>query len=265
VDSIADYQLVRSLGEGNHGEFFLAAPPKRLPVDAEYVAVKVLSAPTTDDAFRRATRELRLFASVHSPYLVTLYDAGQDGGRFFYSMQYFPLGSLMAPARELSEAEILRAVAHASLAANALHEAGVVHRGIKPANILLSEDGAKLSDLGLAQVLTPGLSVTGIGPIGSLEFVDPAILRGEPASRSSDIWSLGATLHRALTGHGIYGDLPDDDVGLAVRRVLSTAPQIDDSLPGPQAELIRACLAPDPAERPATAEELAHRLEALSS
>src|SRR5713226_6029981 len=153
MDSIADYRIVRSLGEGNQGEFFLAEPPTRLPVEAEYVAVKVLSGPTTDDAFRRATRELKLFASVKSPYLVTLYDAGQDGGRFFYSMQYFPLGSLAAPARPLSQQEILRAVRHASLAAHALHEAGVVHRGIKPENILLHEDGAQLSDLGLAQVL----------------------------------------------------------------------------------------------------------------
>jgi eukaryotic-like serine/threonine-protein kinase len=265
MDSIADYRIVRSLGEGNQGEFFLAERPARLPVDAEYVAVKVLSGPTTDDAFRRATRELKLFASVKSPYLVTLYDAGQDGGRFFYSMQYFPLGSLGAPARPLSQDEIVRAVAHASLAAHALHETGVVHRGIKPQNILLHDDGAKLSDLGLAQVLTPGMSVTGIGPVGSLEYVDPAILRGESASRASDIWSLGVTLHRALTGAGIYGDLPFGDVGLAVRRVLTTEPELSAALSPAQAEVIRSCWAPDPVDRPASGEDLAKRLDALIS
>jgi serine/threonine protein kinase len=264
VETIADYQLVRSLGEGNNGEFFLATPPARLPVDAEHVAVKVLSGPTSDDAFRRATRELRLFASVQSPYLVTLYDAGQEGGKFFYSMRYFPLGSLAEPARVLTSAEILRAVSHASRAAHALHEAGIVHRGIKPENILLEEDGAKLSDLGLAQVLTPGLSVTGIGPVSSLEYVDPGILRGESASRASDIWSLGATLHRAITGTGMYGDFPVGDVGVAVRKVLTSDPLVSQSLDDGIADVVRRCIAPDPADRLATAEQLADRLEALS-
>lgn len=261
--NIADYELVRSLGEGNHGEFFLAVPPARLPVDAEHVAVKILSGPTTEDAFRRATRELRLFASVRSPYLVSLFDAGQEGGRFFYSMSYFPRGSLADPAQPLTRVETRRAVAHASRAAHALHEAGIVHRGIKPANILLEEDGAKLSDLGLAQVVTPGLSVTGIGPVESLEYVDPGTLRGEPASRASDVWSLGATLHRALAGEGVYGEISRTDVGLAVRQVLTSSPTLSDTLTSGEAALVRTCLAADPADRPATAEELAVCIEAL--
>ncbi|MGH9012790.1 MAG: serine/threonine-protein kinase [Acidimicrobiia bacterium] len=265
MERIADYELVRSLGQGNNGEFFLAVPPDRLPVDAEHVAVKVLSGPSSDDAFRRATRELRIFASVRSPYLVTLYDAGQEGGRFFYSMAYFPLGSLEAPARPLIRLEILRAIAHVSRAAHALHEAGVVHRGIKPANILLEDDGAKLSDLGLAQLLTPGLSVTGIGPIESLEYVDPGTLRGDRPSRASDIWSLGATLHRALSGTGVYGDLSSTDVGLAVRQVLTTPPGISESLPPSEVDLIARCLDPDPAQRLPTAEALADEVEALAA
>ena len=87
MDRIADYQLVRSLGEGNHGEFFLATPPPRLGVDGEFVAVKVLGGSgSIDDIFRRTTRELRAFAAVKSPYLTTLLDAGQEGSHFFYAM-----------------------------------------------------------------------------------------------------------------------------------------------------------------------------------
>lgn len=261
MDRIADYTFVRSLGEGNHGEFFLARTPQRLPVEDEFVAVKVLASPTSEDTFRRATRELRVFASVRSPYLVTLYDAGQEGGLFYYSMEYFELGSLAAPTRPLERAETLRAVAHAARAAHALHEAGVVHRDIKPANIMLHEGGAKLSDLGLVQVLSPGQTVTGMGPIGSVEFMHPALMRGESASRSSDIWSLGVTLHRALAGTGLYGDLPDKDPLLALRKVLTTEPVISPSLTPDDAEVVRRATSLDPAEGFATAEALAEQLE----
>ena len=76
-DGIADYKFIRQLGAGSHGVFYLAYPPKRLPVAAEYVAVKVLSGGSSQDVFRWAHRELAAFAAVSSPYLVTLYDAGQ--------------------------------------------------------------------------------------------------------------------------------------------------------------------------------------------
>lgn len=264
MNQIADYQFIQSLGEGNHGEFFLAPPPPRLKLPAEFVAVKVLTGHTDEDAFRRTTRELRVFASVRSPYLVTLFDAGQEGSTFFYSMEYFPLGSLAAPARPLAKSEVLRAVAHAARAAHALHEAGIVHRSIKPANIMLVDDGARLSDLGLAQLLAPGQTVTGVGPIGSVEYLDPAILRGERGSRGSDIWSLGVTLHRALTGAGVYGELPTRDPLLTVRKVLTGTPEISPDLEPREEGLVRRCLAPDPADRPQTADELAEEIEAAS-
>jgi serine/threonine protein kinase len=263
VDRIADYVFVRSLGEGNYGEFFLSTPPGRLGLDAEHVAVKVLAGSATEDAFRRATKELRLFASVQSPYLVTIFDAGQEGDTFYYSMEYFPLGSLHAPAKPLSRQDVLRAVTHAARAAHALHEAGIVHRDIKPANIMLHEQGAKLSDLGLAQLVQPGLTVTGMGPIASVEYMDPSIMRGNRASRASDIWSLGVTLHRALAGKGIYGELPDRDPLLAMRRVLNGSPDIDPSLSAAERALVSSCLAADPAERPPTAEAVAEEIDKL--
>lgn len=262
-NGIADYEFVRSLGEGNYGEFHLARTPARLPVEAEFVAVKVLTGPTSADTFRRATRELKVFAGVRSPYLVALYDAGQEDGTFYYAMAYHPLGSLATPARPLTRDEVLRAVTHAALAAHALHEVGVVHRDIKPANILLHEEGAHLSDLGLAQILTPGQTTTGVGSVTAVEYLDPAIVRGEPASRATDIYALGATLHRALAGTGIHGELPDSDPLLALRRVLSSPPTIDPALEPAAAALVRACLDPDPTRRPATADGLAHQISAL--
>lgn len=265
MDRIADYQFIQPLGQGSSGAYYLAATPPRLGIAAEHVAVKVLQVAAGDEAFHRLTRELRTFAKVRSAHLVTLYDAGQEAGQCYYSMEYCPLGSLAHPVQEVSRAEAVRAIACAARAAHDLHEAGMAHRDIKPANVLLTETGAKLSDLGLVQILAPGQTITGLGAIGSVEYLDPAIMRGERASRSSDIWALGVTLHRVLTGTGVYGDLPDRDPLLAVRRVLSSPPTLDPGLSEAEAAVVRRCLDPDPAARYRTAAELADALDALGS
>jgi serine/threonine protein kinase len=260
VEKVADYEVVRPLGEAGYGAMYVARPPARLGLDDELVGLKVLHVSDDQAALRRATRELRAFAAVPSPYLVRLLDAGRDGTAFFYAMEYCERGSLADPASPLARDEVVAAVREAALAAHALHEAGLVHRGIKPANVLLHRDGARLADLGLVQALDPGQSMTGLGGVGTLEFVEPLLLSGHPATRASDIWSLGVTLHHALVGVGVFGALPADDPLMAVRRALSTAPTISPDLPPDLAEVVGACLAPAREDRPATAEELADRL-----
>jgi serine/threonine protein kinase len=263
LEQIADYELVRPIGRGNYGEFYLARPPARLGLDIEFVAVKVVSGMPSEDAFRRATRELRAFALVRSPYLITLFDAGQDGNSFFYSMEYFPLGSLGNPTEAVSTADRMRAVADAARAADELHEAGVVHRSIKPANVMLHATGAKLSDLGLAEAMSPGQTATSIGGIGAIEYLDPAILLGERAARSTDIWSLGATLHKALTGQNLWGDVPTDDPLVAIRKVLAASPVISPDLTGPERAVVERCLAPL-TERYGTAGEVADAIDRIN-
>ncbi|HXP20663.1 MAG TPA: serine/threonine-protein kinase [Streptosporangiaceae bacterium] len=262
---IADYRFIRVLGAGNHGVFYLAGRPERLRIDAEYVAVKVLSGSNSQDTFRRATRELAAFAAVSSPYLVTLYDAGQQGDDLYYSMEYLPAGSLADPAEKLRPETILAAVADAARAAHALHEAGIAHNDIKPGNVLLYDGGGKLSDLGLSRLLTPGLTITGLGSAGSVEYLDPAVIRGETPSRATDIFALAATLHRALTGEGLYGTLPEDNTMVAMRRVLSKPPVVASRLPAGIRDVIVTAINENPAARPATALELAERIDALSS
>ena len=144
---LADFRVVRLIGEGNHGRFYLAHPPARLGIDDEFVAVKVFAGQCSEDAYRRGTRELRAFAAVDSPYLARVYDAVLEDN-FLYAMEYFPLGSLAAPARPLTRDEVLRAVEHAARAVHALHEAGMAHGDVKPGNVMLHDDGGKLSDLG---------------------------------------------------------------------------------------------------------------------
>jgi serine/threonine protein kinase len=260
---IADYVFVRSLGEGNHGTYHLATPPARLRLDSEYVVVKVLVGQTTADTFRRATRELKSFAAVRSPHLVRLFDAGQQGGTFFYAMEWLPRGSLADPAEPVSRPDVLRAVADAARAAHDLHEAGIVHRDINPDNVLLADDGGRLADLGLAQVLQPGVAVTGIGRVESVEYIDPVVLGGGQPSRLTDVYGIGMTLHRALAGVGMLGDIPADQPMMAMRAVLSRSPVAAASLSAEERALVEACVSGDLAERPRTALEAAERIEAL--
>jgi len=271
--AVADYVVVRQLGEGNHGRYYLARPPARLELAEEFVALKVFGDRVGELAYERGVRELRAFAAVRSPYLVTVYDAVLED-TFAYAMQYFPLGSLSAPARPLARAEVHRALENAARAAHALHEAGMAHSDIKPANVLLTEGsdgsagggshgiGGRLSDLGLARFLAPGATLTSMGRASSVEYVDPDVIGGARPSRRTEIWALGATVHRALAGTGLYGELPDAQPLLAIRKVLGAQPRIDPALRPDEAELVRLCLAPGDARLP-TAEAVADRLAAL--
>jgi len=262
-DGIADYRFIRELGTGNHGVFYLADRPQRLPVSADVVAVKVLSGASAQDTFRRALREFAAFAAVRSPYLITLYDAGQQGYDLYYSTEYLAGGSLANPARPLQRHTVLTATAHAARAAHALHEAGIAHNDIKPGNILLHDGGGKLTDLGLSQLLMPGMTVTGLGSAACVEYLDPALIRGERPSRASDMFALGATLHRALAGEGLYGVLPAGDPMVAVRRVMSRPAIISASLDAETRAVIACAIRQDNTAPPATALELAERIEAL--
>jgi serine/threonine protein kinase len=171
------------------------------------------------------------------------------------------------PARPLPREATLTALEHAARAAHALHEAGMAHGDITPANVALYEApdgtvGGKLSDLGLTRFLTPGNTMTGMGRPSSVEFTDPDILAGAVPSRRTEVWSLGATAHRALSGSGLYGELPDSQPLLAIRRVLAKPAELDPALAAADRAVVADCLAAG-AARLATAEQVADRLAAL--
>jgi serine/threonine protein kinase len=265
--AIADYEVVRLLGEGNHGRYYLARPPARLGLAEEFVALKVFGDRVGEQAYERGVRELRAFATVRSEYLVRVFDAVLED-TFVYAMEYFPLGSLAAPARPLSRQTVLTALEHAARAAHALHEAGMAHGDIKPGNVLIADNdgasaGGRLSDLGLARFLTPGNTLTGMGRASSVEYTDPDLLAGARPSRRTEVWALGATIHRALAGTGLYGELPDFQPLLAIRKVLANPPQVHPGLSPAEAALVRDCLAAGDA-RLTTAEQVAERLGQLT-
>jgi len=261
MEKIADYTLLEPLGSGNHGEFWLARPPARLAFeDGQLVALKVLGAHHSENDFRRMANELRVYAAAESTQLVPILEAGQQSGRLFYSTPYFADGSLAQPARPLDQRTIMSVLADAGEACHALHEAGVAHRDVKPGNILLHGARGLLGDLGLAQLLHPGQTATGLGPVGTVQFIAPEVVRGDPSSRASDIWSFGVTVHVALTGRPVFDQFEGKDVLEALRTILTAAPSFDDRLPPAVRPIVERCVAREPSERYPTAKAFAMAL-----
>ena len=265
MDRVADYVFLRELGRGEHSQVYLARTPRRLGIAADTVAVKVMSLPGTD-GFDALADELSLFAALGSPQLVPMYDVGMDAGVVFYAMRHEPLGSLSAPARELTRRERLHAVARAARGAHEMHEAGLVHRGIGPTNILLDKDGGVLGEPAVGHLLTHGHTL-GLGTgarAGRLELVDPELMSGRPAGRATDIWSLGVTLHLALTGHGLFPSLVSADPFTAVRIYLRSHPEPGENLADGERAVVVTALHPDPTRRHSTAAEFAEAVEEVA-
>jgi eukaryotic-like serine/threonine-protein kinase len=266
VDRVGDYVFLRELGRGEHSHVYLATTPRRLGIATDTVAVKLLTL-TGTDGFDAVVDDLSVFAGLGSPHLVPLYDVGTDTEAVFYAMRHEPSGSLAAPARDLTRREQLLAVARAARGAHELHEAGLAHRGIAPTNILLGKAGAVLAEPAVGHLLTSGHTISGFGTgnrPGRLELVDPEVMRGHPAGRSSDIWSLGGTLHVVLTGHGLFPALVSADPFTALRMYLRSQPEPGENLTDRERAVVVRAVHPDPAHRYRTAAEFAGAVEELA-
>jgi serine/threonine protein kinase len=266
VRSFAGYELIESLGRGASGTSFLA----RRTADgaaAALVVLKVIKVRVDAAGCARIAGELRAAAGVSCAALAHPAEAGHVDGTVFTVTPRAPGGSLERRSGRgdgSARATVLRACADAARAAHALHEAGIVHRAIKPANVLLDDGGGRLTDLGLAHDLSPGQTMSAIGSAAAVEYIEPAALLGQPAGRASDIWSIAVTLHRALTSTSVYGDFPADSVIGALRHVVETVPVLSAELRAGEAELISWCLDPSRRARPGTAALVAERLDRLA-
>lgn len=167
-------------------------------------------------------------------------------------------GTLARPKAPLDERSKALAVAAAARAAHELHEAGFAHGSISPRTTFLTDVGARLGPPDL--ISRPG-RVAVAAPGSLLSCVDPGLLRGEPPSRASDVWSLGASLHLSLSRASLYPGLDADEPVTALQRVLYGRPRLDPALAGQLLDVIRACLAPDPSNRPSSALAVAESLE----
>lgn len=261
---IADYQTLDKLGTGSHGQVHKAVPPERLGLGAQMVALKVFDRATDTAEYGRVVEEVKAYAAAAAdcPQLAPMYDVGRHGERLYLAMAFYGHGSLAARAQGLAKRQVVSIVADAARGAHALHEGGLVHREIKPANLFLSDEGGgALGDLGLAHVVSPGQTVSGLG-VSSLETMEPGLVRGETSARASDIWSLGATLHWALTGLSVFTDMPDSSLIAVLRHIMTATPTIAEAgIPEEVRAILTRCLAPDRMERYGTAEALAEDLD----
>ena len=238
------YRLDRALGSGGMAIVYLAHDRELDRV----VAVKRLADNLSHDrSFRdRFLREAQLAAPLSHPNVVRVYDFGHDpDGRPFIVMEYVEGGSLaetLARDGALSPARVVAVARDCCAGLAYAHAAGLVHRDLKPQNLLLDLDGrVKIADFGIARTLD-GTSLTLTGSVlGTAGYLAPEQAGGEQVSAAADIYGLGVTLHQLATGA-----MPGPD-----------APQ---ALPDPLRGVVARCLDPDPARRP-TAEALSAMLD----
>jgi serine/threonine-protein kinase len=256
---IGSYELVRRLGEGGMGEVYLARH-QRL---GREVALKVLRADMAKDPemVRRFFNEARVVNEINHPHIVEVIDFAEEPGRAYCVMELLKGVTLETILREegsLSVARTCDIMAQVCEALAAAHKAGVVHRDVKPANIFLTEregrkDFVKVLDFGVARVARADGSRTMVGAVlGTPAYMSPEQAQGKVVDGRSDVYSAGAVMYELLSG-----------------RVLSTEtftppPLVDtgrgEPVPGPLAELVQGCLQMNPADRPASALEVAQRL-----
>jgi serine/threonine protein kinase len=203
----AGHRIEDVIGRGGMGVVYRAID---LNLERE-VAVKVIAPQLAgDEDFRaRFRREWRLAASIRHPHVVTIYRAGDENGRLYVSMDYIrgtDLRAMIDTHGPLSPRQATGIVEQVAGALDAAHAAGLVHRDIKPANVLIAQrDGfldAYLTDFGLSKQLRSGttaLTRTGMF-VGTVDYVAPEQLRGDPIDARADIYSLGCVLYEALTG-----------------------------------------------------------------
>lgn len=262
MEGVADYRFVEPLGSGPGGTAYLAEPPARLRL-GEPCVVRVLDRGVSSDEFGRLVAELRVVAALRGERLVELLEVGEEGGRLFIASRHYPEGSL-ATATAVPESVRLRALADAARGLHALHEYGIVHRGLRPGAVLLAGGRGRLGVPSLVELAAPGVTSTAGGPLEGLAYLEPEVIWGEPAGRATDIWALGVTAHEALCARSVHPELPTDDVAAAFQHVLHVRPLVDPAVGPAAAEIIERCLASRRVDRYATALDAARAFEHLA-
>lgn len=259
------YALERLIGEGGMARVY-AGRDLRLN---RRVAIKIPHSHylTDPDFLSRFRHEAQAAAMLTHPNIVDVYDVGQDGDVHYLVMEYVEGTNLKAIITREAPLPIARAVdlaAQVALGLHAAHRAGLIHRDIKPQNIIVTPDGrAHISDFGVAKSpLSTALTETGVA-FGTVDYLSPEQAQGRPATPLSDVYALGVVLYEMLTGR-----LPfTGDSALAVAMKHVTEPpipprQLVPAIPPGLEALVLQALAKDPAQRPASALEFAEALRA---
>ena len=208
----------------------------------------------------RFEREWRLMATLEHPNVIGIYEAGEVDGRLYLAMRWVPGGDLAARLRGtagLDPRVAVELLSQIAAALDAAHERGVVHRDVKPGNVLLDGDHAWLTDFGAGRDLAGRDTRTAPGRwVGTVDYVAPELLDGSDPTPAADIYSLGCVLFEALTGSVPFPR--DTEVATLWAHRFEPPPSTTDERPGlPHAldDVLRRMLAKEPAQRPASAGE----------
>ena len=269
--TLGHYRIEASLGEGGMGVVYRARDT-RLERD---VALKLLSEKErAGGASRRLLDEARAASALNHPHVATVYEVGEAGGHSYIAMEYVagrPLNQQI-PADGLPVEQVLRYGQQIASALTHAHERGIIHRDLKSANVVITPEGhAKVLDFGLAQRLGMELAEAtqsreaSAAPVvaGTLAYMAPEVLRGEPADARSDIWSLGVVLYEMAAGRLPFAGRTGYDLSSAILRERSAVlpPQVSAGSRG----VIERCLAKEPGQRYRSAGEVQAALEAIGS
>jgi serine/threonine protein kinase len=272
-DEFAGYRLEEMIG---HGGMSIVYRARHLTLERS-VALKLLAPDLSDDpSFQeRFIRESRLAAGLDHPNVIPIYEAGEDDGVFYIAMRYVPGSNLKALLQRngpLDPAQTISVIGQIASALNAAHEMGLVHRDVKPANVLIVEgagaDGSHhvyLSDFGIAKQQASNVTRTGMF-IGTAEYASPEQIEGKELDGRSDVYSLGCVLYQCLTGNPAYEK--DSEVALIYAHLLEPPPStraVRPELSPAIDDVVAKALAKKPEDRFATARDLAVAVrEALS-
>ncbi|MET0305981.1 MAG: protein kinase [Solirubrobacterales bacterium] len=239
---LAGYRLDELIARGGMGVVYRAT---HLSLDRP-VALKVIARQLAgDEAFRsRFLRESRLAARLDHPAVVPVFDAREEDGELIVAMRLVEGGDLrkrIEAGGPLPPAEAIALLGQIAGALDAAHAAGIVHRDVKPHNILLEGERAYLTDFGLAKALGDSGVLSGASVVGTVEYMSPEQWRGEHVGPAADVYSLGCVLYESVTGVVPYARRADD---------------VEPQLPQGLDAVIERAVAKDPAERYATAGEL---------
>ncbi|MBE3074672.1 MAG: serine/threonine protein kinase, partial [Actinobacteria bacterium] len=245
------YALTEIIAAGGMGEVWAATDT----VLRRTVAVKLLNPALSRESgfLERFRAEARHTAALHHPNITTVFDYGEDGGAAYLVMELVvgqPLSQLISTRAPLSAHETASILIQAATALEAAHHGGVLHRDVKPANILITPDGtAKLTDFGISR-LVDAAPLTQTGQIlGTAQYLSPEQALGRRATVSSDIYALGVVGHEMLTGQRPFDT--GTIVATALAHINQPPPPLPDTVPVGIRDVISAALAKDPADRPA--------------
>jgi serine/threonine protein kinase len=245
------YHLLASLGRGGMGVVWRARDGM---LDRDVAVKEVLCPPGLTPAeqqvlFQRTVREARAAARLHHPAVVTVFDVIEEDGRPWIVMEFVPSRSLAETIHEdgpLQPREAARVGLQVLGALTSAHAAGILHRDVKPGNVLLGADGrVVLTDFGIATLQGDATLTSSSGVIGSPAYIAPERTRGGPAEPASDLWSLGITLYAAVEGRTPY----ERDGAIPTLFAVATEAPDPPRQAGPLTPVLDGLLRRDPATR----------------